>query len=380
MACDSRIFDTATHDPGFFEDYQKAFENVSVICRMAQRDSIPEGAFRCDSRGVKFIGLPNLHGPLWAILGDRLSSSIAEKAASAADAMVLRVPGQIGWAAGRVARSFGKPYMVEVVGDPQKHILSLGSNPLYRLMALRYAHRLRILARHAAVASYVSSVGLTGAYPTGTEAPTLCISDIRLNPEQIARPRDYRVKGSRLRVIMVANLVGYKRHEDMLHATRRLLDGGSELEVRLVGDGPRRRRLEAISEKLHLRDHVAFHGHIADREALNRLLDGSDLFVMTSAAEGLPRAMIEAMARGLPVIASRAGGITELVDDTELFAVGHVDQLADLIGRLCSDPERLARLSAASVNKARAFTSDKLSSKRITLYRFLRDRVVRAGK
>ena len=97
------------------------------------------------------------------------------------------------------------------------------------------------------------------------------------------------------------------------------------------------------------------------------------MFVLTSGTEGLPRAMIEAMARGLPVIASKVGGIPELVSEPELFTAGDVKALAELILSLCFDSKRLSRLSAENVRKAQTFTADKLSAKRVALYRYLRE-------
>ena len=72
-------------------------------------------------------------------------------------------------------------------------------------------------------------------------------------------------------------------------------------------------RLKTLAGELNLTAHVRFHGHIAGRENIERILDGADLFVMTSASEGMPRAMIEAMSRGLPAIGSAVGGITEIL-------------------------------------------------------------------
>jgi glycosyltransferase involved in cell wall biosynthesis len=374
LGYESRVYDTSTFDSDFFKDYQEAFENISLIGRMAAVRSLPRHAFRSDSSNVRFIGLPDVHGLFWALLGDRFAAPIARKAVKEADALVVRVPGHAGSAAARLALKYGKPYMVEVVGDPREAIRNLGRTPLHRLIALRYARQLRSLAMHASSGSYVTSVGLPKAYPVGKDVPSLCISDIRLATRQIAAPREYKNKRSPFQIVMVANLVRYKRHQDVLHATRKVIDLAATMQVHFVGDGPCRERLEVLSGKLGLHNQVRFHGHIADRSALISLLDTSDLFVLSSGTEGLPRAMIEAMSRGLPVIASRAGGNTELVDDGELFHVGDVDALASLICSLCNDPKRLARLSASNIEKAKAFTREKLSSKRVELYRFLRER------
>src|SRR5439155_26579608 len=98
----------------------------------------------------------------------------------------------------------------------------------------------------------------------------------------------------------------------------------------------------------------AFLGHRDD--VAERLAD-ADIFVLPSRSEALPNAVIEAMAAGLPIVASAVGGILELIDDGRtglLAATGDARALADQIGRLMNDPALAARLGAAAREDARA--------------------------
>ena len=108
----------------------------------------------------------------------------------------------------------------------------------------------------------------------------------------------------------------------------------------IVGDGPERPRLEALAAELGLADAVEFAGYTSDVEtALARM----DVFALASRSEGIPLALLEAMAAGLPVVATRVGGVPEVVADGDtgiLVPSGDVHALAGAITELLNDPER----------------------------------------
>ena len=107
----------------------------------------------------------------------------------------------------------------------------------------------------------------------------------------------------------------------------------------LAGDGPDRANLEAIVESLGLTDAVKFVGRLTEEEALAEIAR-SDVFVLPSFMEGLPIVLMEAMAIGVPVIASRVAGIPELIEDGKsglLFTPSNWKELGDCLDRLLSE-------------------------------------------
>jgi L-malate glycosyltransferase len=123
------------------------------------------------------------------------------------------------------------------------------------------------------------------------------------------RPRDV-VRPIR-RIVTVANLRSEKGHDVLLEAAQLVLRRYPDAEFVLAGDGPRRSALEAQARGLDIAPRVRFLGHCDNIPAL---LADCDAFVLPSRSEAFPNGILEAMAAGLPVVASRVGGILELIE------------------------------------------------------------------
>jgi len=132
-------------------------------------------------------------------------------------------------------------------------------------------------------------------------------------------------------VISVGRLFPVKNHDLMLSAFREIARGGTDVRLVLVGDGPERAHLEEKTRRYGLGEVVRFLG---ERPDVPSLLGGADLFVLTSHSEGLSIAIMEAMAAGLPVVATDVGDSHVLVQDgTTGYLVESGDQTA-LIERM----------------------------------------------
>jgi colanic acid/amylovoran biosynthesis glycosyltransferase len=168
------------------------------------------------------------------------------------------------------------------------------------------------------------------------------------------RPRAPSETG-RVRALCVAGLKDYKGHHVLLRA---LADGDPSLErvdLDLVGDGPRRQPLEALVRLLGLQNRVRFHGPLPEPAVLD-LLERADLFVLPSVIasdgtmEGLPVVLVEALAAGVPVVATRISGVPELIRDGEtglLAEPGRADDLRRAMSRLLADPSAARRRAEA---------------------------------
>jgi glycosyltransferase involved in cell wall biosynthesis len=113
-------------------------------------------------------------------------------------------------------------------------------------------------------------------------------------------------------VVHVANFTPKKRHEDLVRAARLVVDQEPQVSFLLVGQGPLEPEVRAQIEDLNLKNNVVFAGFRTDAP---RIIAAADVFVLPSQFEGLPIALLEAMALGRPVIASRVGGVPEVILD-----------------------------------------------------------------
>jgi glycosyltransferase involved in cell wall biosynthesis len=102
--------------------------------------------------------------------------------------------------------------------------------------------------------------------------------------------------------------------------------------------------------------------------SLFQILDEADIFVLCSLTEGLPKALLEAMARGLPAIGSNVGGIPELLPPEALVPTADPQALARKITELALDPGRLTASSALNFAEALKYREEVLSGKRIGFY------------
>jgi colanic acid/amylovoran biosynthesis glycosyltransferase len=166
---------------------------------------------------------------------------------------------------------------------------------------------------------------------------------------------DHGTVRSPLRMTCVASLQDYKGHEHLLEACR-ILDGrGVLFHLELIGEGELRASLEASAVELGIDEYVTFAGACANADVIERVAS-SDVVVLPSVVtpsgkmEGVPVALMEAMALGTPVIASDLSGVSELIIDDEtglLVPPGNPTAIADAVERITTDHAMRRRLVCA---------------------------------
>jgi glycosyltransferase involved in cell wall biosynthesis len=153
----------------------------------------------------------------------------------------------------------------------------------------------------------------------------------------------------------VANYHPKKDWPNLLRAARLLADRQVPVHVCAVGQGPLAHDVERLHGELGLEGVVTLTGFRADAV---RLMAGCDVFVLGSRWEGLPVALMEASALGLPIVATRVGGIPEVFADgvdAVLVPPGSAHALADAVEAVARDPARRASLGAAAARRAAEF-------------------------
>jgi len=153
--------------------------------------------------------------------------------------------------------------------------------------------------------------------------------------------------------VTVANLRAKKGYPDLLRAARIVADRCGDVRFVAAGQGPDEAALHALAAELELGDRFRFLGYVPDAA---RLVAGADLFVLASEHEGLPLAVMEALALGVPVVATRVGGIPELVQDGHSGLLVAPRDPAALAGAILTltDDETRTRLAAGALQRGEA--------------------------
>lgn len=174
----------------------------------------------------------------------------------------------------------------------------------------------------------------------------------------------------------VARLDVGKGHEELLEAFAQLTSRFPHAKLLCVGDGPLRRHLETRIQRLGLTDRVRLLGQ---RDDVPRVTQVFDIAVLASHYEGMGRVLLEAQAAGKPVVATRAGGMPEIVKDGHtgyLVPVGDARALAQALERLMADDALRARMGQAAVEWVGSRFSQQRMCERIQA---LYERLVREG-
>jgi glycosyltransferase involved in cell wall biosynthesis len=400
---DGAVWSDAAFDNRFWNRYLEVFDEVRVAARVEAVESVPGTFVRADGERVSFIPVPYYVGPVqyaWRLF--QIRSAIRNVDCEDC-AVIMRVPSII---AGHMARKLyrtGQPFGVEVVGDPFD-VFAPGAikHPLRPYFRWSVPRQLREQCRRASAAAYVTQYTLQRRYPCLAYADG--ISDIQLPSEALLVDNvlstffsSVELDGKAyvsgrcrrniedLRILTVGSLEQpYKGVHDLLAALDICVRQGLHARLTVVGDGRYRPSLEKQAAALGLSDHVEFLGKLPAGAGVRSQMDSADLFVLASLTEGLPRVIVEAMARAMPVIATSVGGIPELLPPEDLVPPGDPKALAAKIAEVARDGARITRMADRNLARAHQFHESVLRDRRLAFYRHLRSvmeewRLGRAG-
>jgi len=363
--------DTAGRAYDFWAHYLSAFDQVEVVARVSESDH-HEG-FTVEGHGVTVMDIDGYSGLVATARAVPQMRLLASAIARSRSAKILRLPSPIGSQIAAACRRVGDPYAVEVVGDPVE-VLSTGvvPRPLRPILRRLAARSMRRDVQLADAASYVTREVLQFRYPASSAKFVTHYSSVHLPPEAFADvDRPTRDAASVVTAVGTQSQM-YKGHDLLIEAAAILYHRGGAIEVRLVGAGRYQDDLRALANDLGIAGHVKFIGSLPDGKAVREELDRADLVAMPSRTEGLPRALIEAMARGVPCIGSDVGAIPELLESEELFPGGNAQLLAELIQAVLHSPARREEMGVRNLAKARQYAAPVLTAKRDRYYETVR--------
>src|SRR5579864_1421819 len=353
----------------FGSRYTQVFEKVTIMCRV--HDVEDEKTLPVGGPGVDVIALPPVHG--WRGLleyGPRILKAFCNIPRDAV--VILRVPGIYPILAWLILALRRQPYGVEAMADADAQFTPCAYQKRFRsIYRVVWTRMMKLQCRHATASSYVTRNALQSQFPPGPDRPSFSYTTLDLPESSLVKSPRSRASFEKPEMILV-NVAMMQKHlkgQDLIiRAVARLVRSGIRPKLWLVGDGDTRDEFERLAADLGVSEHVKFLGRVQAGAEVFALLDQADIFVLPSRQEGLPRVVIEAMARALPCFASALPGNHELLDREFLVALddeqGWVQKLRDAIGK----PDYLAQASQANLAAARRYTVGRVQPIRNQFY------------
>lgn len=350
--------------------YLTVFDQMTVVGRKNLGESASDV-------GLPLATAPNVHfalqsniSSLRSFLGGRSSvKQELRRLICEHDRIIVRLPSELGLLAASIARAMGRGYAVELVGDPWEALWFHGSF-LGKIYAPILARRTRSSIQRSSAVSYVTASYLQGMYPPRGGSYVVQLSNVSISSVSLPRVgEDFKGQTGRVRIGIIGSFrTRYKGIHTAIEAVSLLRQRGVDAELRVLGSGDLE-RYEGLAMKRGVSDRVFFDGTLPSGSAVESWLDNLDIYAQPSLTEGLPRALIEAMSRGLPAVASNVGGIPELLGDSYLFEPGNGRALADRLERLISSSTQRAEASLANLAVATEYLASVLERRRIDFLR-----------
>lgn len=251
----------------------------------------------------------------------------------------------------------GVPVVVFAINDvtlpsglsPWRWIVTSISNRLCKEMFIRADGRLAMthtIARH---------------YSKGRCEEFQCYAETSIGNEDLCEVRNDDLNDP-VNVLAVGRLVPYKGHRFLIEAVARLVRSGVRVRLCIAGAGPELEHLRNLADEFGVGAAVNFLGFVTNGPRLWAVYRNADIFVHPSLTEALPMALLEAMANGVPVIASSAGGMPDLIAHGTsglLVKPGDVDELTCAITRLIQDRRLRSELIRGGLDVASKFTVER---------------------
>lgn len=350
--------------------YLQHFDVVTVAARVRNvHKGNPTNSLAISSTlGVEFTFLPNLSSLAGLTINRKSIAKKMQVLIQEHDAVIARLPSEIGLLAISEAKAAGKPWAVEVVGCAWQSWWNFGST-LARIYAPFGWLRMRNALRCADHAIYVTDSFLQRRYPTNASntgsASNVVLIDVHTCVLEARLSKiSCNTTGLPIRLGLIGTLqTRYKGIQTVLAALGRLKNTIPPFKFLVLGSGNQTPWREEA--RIHgIEEQVEFVGPLRGGEEVFNWLDSIDIYLQPSLQEGLPRGLIEAMSRGCPAIASTVSGIPELLLSEDLVKPGDVTALEDLLHRRMADKNWMLNRAQRNWKVALGYRSDILQERR----------------
>ncbi len=359
------LFTGGSYNNQIWERYLNHFDEVTVLARVENlQDQNSNKIYNpFDLKETQLVSVPSLSGPIKQFSNKKKAKEIIRNALMNADVLIARLPSEIGNLAISIAKELNMLYAVEVVACVWDALWNHGEllAKIYAPIAMK---KMKERVLDSPYTLYVTGEFLQKRYPT--RGKSVSISDVEIYKvyENALELRSRKSNNGPTKIGMIGSLKnGIKGLGVALKAFQLLDRKNIDFQFYILGDGDVK-IWENQSQKLGIRSKVNFCGVLPGGEPVLNWLDQMDIYIQPSFQEGLPRAVIEAMSRGCPIVGSNAGGIPELIDNSCIHKTGDYKSLASRIERIIREKDYSLALTKMNLESSKAYKKDKLDKKR----------------
>ncbi len=315
-----------------WERYLSVFEQITVVARAKKLTNLDDVSKLNLSSGlnVSFVEMPSLSNPKNIVTKRQQVIKKMKEIILENDAVIARVPSELGLLAAKIALKVNKPWAVEVVAHAWDALWNYG-NIQGKIYAPILYWRTREIVKKSKFSLYVTKKFLQSKYPSYGYQINCSNVELPNVPEEVLVQRLQREVSDKYTIGLIGSLnSNYKGIDTALKAIQLIRNIVPNIELRILGDGSKDLWLN-LASNLDVLQNVRFDGVLPGGDAVFNWLDNLDLYIHPSRQEGLPRALIEAMSRGLPALGSTVAGIPELLEEQCLHSPNDYKKLANLI-------------------------------------------------
>lgn len=302
--------------------------------------------------------------PADAIRNTKQISHQVMETINAVDCSIIRLQSIIGFFACHRSIRMQLPWAVELVACPWDGLWNYGT--VFGKISAPIAYFLtRHYVKKAPYVLYVTKDFLQKRYPakgyhTGVSDVQITTSDLVLC-QRIAK---INTQVQKIIFGLAGSLdVGFKGHKQAILALARIKDQLPDFTLRMIGEG-NAEKWKALAKKHGIAQHLEFCGTVPSGNPVLKWLDETDVFLIPSLQEGLPRILVEAMSRGCPAIGARTGGIPELLPGERLYHPHDINALAKRILSLVNDRQEQIKDARRNFEKSKEFSAHILDRQR----------------
>lgn len=349
---DGRIWSSTYQGYYWWPKLISVFSQVIVVARVKKIKRISKNYILVSGNNINFYELPNFIGPLGIVANLGKLIKRFKKLDYYGSAVIVNLPSIFSFFLIKILANY--PYSVFVVGDPEK-VYSRGvSKNFFRFFIQYYLTATqKILCNHTSTISYVTKNQLQKRYPANKAIFSNNFSDVDLCDNDFVKKSKVYKNNVSYQIVFVGNFYELCKGQIELIRSFTILNQVKKFHFTMIGGGKYLDKCKRLSKRLKI-NNLRFTGSV-DRQKIINILRNSDVFILPSKSEGMPRALIEAMAQGIVCLSTPVGGISEILSKEQLIDQVSPWSIANKILKLTDNTPLMNKIAHRNLQISKKF-------------------------